>query len=156
VIRSQNKNVSHREVSMTIRVTVPAELEESIVAWAEEAGVEPSAMALKVLSQGVSRRRNLSTYAQKQVKAAKKAGVVKRGPGRPRKEAKAAAPVKKAAKRGRPPGSTNKPKAAKAAPPKAVAKALTPRRAPAPPTPAPVASAGDWEDSGDWDAAASA
>jgi hypothetical protein len=140
---------------MTIRVTVPAELEESIVAWAEEAGVEPSAMALKVLSQGVSRRRNLSTYAQKQVKAAKKAGVVKRGPGRPRKEAKAAAPVKKAAKRGRPPGSTNKPKVAKAAP-KAVAKALTPRKAPAPPAPAPAVSAGDWEDSGDWGAAASA
>ena len=133
---------------MTIRITVPSELEESIVAWAEEAGVEPSAMAIKVLSQGVSRRRNLNTYATKQAKASKK--VAKRGPGRPKKEV-AEAPKKRgrprkdaaasAPKRG--PGRPRK----EAPKPRAVAKALTPKKAPAPPVSAPVAAEVDAVDS---------
>lgn len=126
---------------MTIRITVPSELEESIVAWAEEAGVEPSAMAIKVLSQGVSRRRNLNTYATKQAKASKK--VAKRGPGRPKKEVaeapkKRGRPRKDAATASAPKRGPGRPR--KEAPkPRAVAKALAPKRAPAPPAPVAVA-----------------
>ena len=135
----------NEEESMTIRITVPADLEESIVAWAEEAGVEPSAMALKVLSQGVSRRRNLSTYAEKQAKATKK--TTKRGPGRPKKEA-AEAPKKRgrprkdaiaaAPKRG--PGRPKK----DAPKPRAVAKALAPKKVPA--VAPPAEANGAWHD----------
>lgn len=132
---------------MTIRITVPTELEESIVAWAEEAGVEPGAMAIKVLSQGVSRRRNLNTYATKQAKASKK--VAKRGPGRPKKEAteapkKRGRPRKDAAAAAAPKRGPGRPK--KDAPkPRAVAKALAPKKAP-PPPPTPAAKDADWVD----------
>lgn len=130
---------------MTIRITVPADLEESIVAWAEEAGVEPSAMAIKVLSQGVSRRRNLNTYATKQAKVTKKAS--KRGPGRPKKEAaeapkKRGRPRKDATTAAAPKRGPGRPKK-EAAKPRAVAKALAPKKAPVA-APPPAEANGAW------------
>ena len=137
---------------MTIRITVPSELEESIIAWAKDADLEPSAMAIKVLSQGVSRRRNLETYATKQAKGSKK--VAKRGPGRPKKEVAAEAPKKRGRPRkdvtastpkrgpGRPKKETPKPRA--------VAKALTPKKA----APAPAEANGAWSEDSNAESAA--
>lgn len=110
---------------MTLRVTVPEELEKDINRLSKVMGLEPSEGVLKLLKHGVSRKSALVNHQ------AKKAG------GKPTK-AKAKAAPKKAAKAPAKSAKAPAKAAAKAPAKKAAAKGLRPKKAAAA---APVAPA---------------